>query len=949
MQPRRISLILLGLIVPALTVGLSVSAPIAPAAQAAENAPAPQEARVTVGPEADGAEVELDTTTFLPVGDGEHPAVLLTHGFGGSKDDVVDQATDLADAGYVVLTYSARGFGASDGLVHVADPDYEIADSRALIDVLAERDDVVMDSDGDPLVGLVGASYGGAIALMTGATDDRVDTVAAAITWNDLADAFFPQNVLAQDPGATGAPAEVDPIDVTGPLKQSWTSRFFLGTAAQGASAGQPGGTGNPVCGRFAPEVCEPFLKAADTGRPNAKLLELLAAHSPAPLLEGLTAPTYLIQGMADSLFGVEQADATARTLADQGTPVAVRWMDGGHDGISSTADDDLASVETWLAAYLDPAADPDFEAAAVDLPLPPFVFAETRSPRQDSADLARTDEYVDTATWESVEIDDASQPVLNPPGGQPSSITTVPGIGGSLGDFSDLLSTYALAALPGQSAAFDTPAFEDSETYVGTPRVTLSVTSTNPSATLFLSLWQLPGGPGSDQAELPRRVVSPITVPTTPGEATEVEVALPGGTWEVSSGESLRVLVTSTDQTFAAPRQARADLVSLTDLRMPTVESTPIPGAGSGNRDTESIVVLTAMGLLALGLLVAAALRRRRRRLTPRDESLADVPLVIDSLVKTYSDGHRAVDNVSWRAERGQVVGLLGPNGAGKTTTLRMVMGLIRPDSGAAHVLGDRVEAGSPVLARVGALIEGPGFLPHMTGMDNLRAYWSATGRSDAEAGYDEVLEVAALGGAVDRPVRTYSHGMRQRLGIAQAMLGLPEVLVLDEPTNGLDPPQIAGLRPILARYAAAGRTVVVSSHLLSEVELTCTHVVVMHAGRVVTTGTVAELVDNADTTVITLDAGSEAERAATTLRSIAGIDEVEAVEDPTEPHVVVTSSLARAEVVREAADAGLPIVGVSSRRHLEEVFLGVIAAAATGDGPPGAGRSDLRQVRSR
>ena len=165
-------------------------------------------------------------------------------------------------------------------------------------------------------------------------------------------------------------------------------------------------------------------------------------------------------------------------------------------------------------------------------------------------------------------------------------------------------------------------------------------------------------------------------------------------------------------------------------------------------------------MGVLALGLLVAAALRRRRRRRTPRDESLADIPLVVDSLVKTYSDGHRAVDDVSWRAERGQVVGLLGPNGAGKTTTLRMVMGLIRPDSGAAHVLGDRVEAGSPVLARVGALIEGPGFLPHLTGMDNLRAYWAATGRDDAEAGYDEVLEVAALGGAVDRPVRTYSHG---------------------------------------------------------------------------------------------------------------------------------------------------------------------------------------------
>lgn len=893
----------------------------------------PSEAQVPVGPEADGSAVTLDTTTFLPAGRGPHPAVLLTHGFGGSKDDVVDQARSLTQQGYVVLTYSARGFGASGGLVHVADPDYEIADSSALIDVLAERDDVVMDAEGDPRVGLVGASYGGGISLMTGATDDRVDTVVAAITWNDLADAFFPENVLDGDPADTGSPAPVDPIDTAGPFKQLWASRFFLGTAAQGG--------GDPVCGRFAPEVCQPFLDAADTGQPGDELIDLLRSHSPAPLLEGLGAPTYLVQGMADSLFGVEQSDATARALSGQGTPVAVRWMDGGHDGVSTTADSDETSVETWLAAYLDPDVDPG-DAAGIEPPLPPFTFAEPRGPREDVANLSRTEQYVDSATWESVEIDSTPQPVLNPPGGQPSSITTVTGIGGQVDDFSDLVSTYALAALPGQSAAFDTPAFEDTQAYVGSPRVTVSVTSTSESATLFLSLWKVTGGSDSDQAELPRRVVAPITVPTTPGQPTEVEVALPGGTWQVDTGQSLRVLVTSTDQTYTAPREARADRISVTDLQMPTVESTPVDGAGSGERDTESIVVLAAMGLLAVGLVVAAVLRRRRRRLVPRDESLADIPLVVDSLVKTYSDGHRAVDDVSWRAERGQVVGLLGPNGAGKTTTLRMVMGLITPDSGAAHVLGDRVEPGSPVLARVGALIEGPGFLPHLTGMANLRAYWAATGRDEAEAGYEEVLEVAALGGAVDRPVRTYSQGMRQRLGIAQAMLGLPEVLVLDEPTNGLDPPQIAGLRPILARYAAAGRTVVVSSHLLSEVELTCSHVVVMHAGRVVTTGTVAELVDSADTTVITLTAGTDAEAAAGSLRGVDGIEEVDAVADGVEPHVVITASIPRAAVVRAAAEAGLPVEGVSSRRHLEEVFLGVIAAASGAD-------PDLRQVRSR
>src|SRR5699024_11127938 len=125
------------------------------------------------------------------------------------------------------------------------------------------------------------------------------------------------------------------------------------------------------------------------------------------------------------------------------------------------------------------------------------------------------------------------------------------------------------------------------------------------------------------------------------------------------------------------------------------------------------------------------------------------------------------------------------------------------------------------------------------------LEAHWAATGRPAAEAAMDEALQVAALGGAIDRPVRSYSQGMRQRLGIAQAMLGRPEVLILDEPTNGLDPPQIAAMRPILRAWADTGRTVVISSHLLAEVEQTCTHVVVMDGGRVISSGAVPDLLD--------------------------------------------------------------------------------------------------------
>ena len=205
----------------------------------------------------------------------------------------------------------------------------------------------------------------------------------------------------------------------------------------------------------------------------------------------------------------------------------------------------------------------------------------------------------------------------------------------------------------------------------------------------------------------------------------------------------------------------------------------------------------------------------RRERRAHVRAD-LVGVPLVVNDVVKTYGDGFRAVDGVSFRAEAGQVVGLLGPNGAGKTTAIRMLVGLIRPDSGEIFVDGEPVHAGADVLGSVGAFIEGPGFLPHLTGMQNLTAYWQATGRPIEEAHLEEALEIAGLGTAIDRRVRGYSQGMRQRLGIAQAMLGLPPLLLLDEPTNGLDPPQIKAMRAVLADYAATGRTVVVSSHLL-------------------------------------------------------------------------------------------------------------------------------------
>lgn len=895
---------------------------------------------VPVRAEPDGSSVALDTTVFLPAGSGSHPMVLLAHGFGGSKESVEPQARSLVADGFAVVTYSARGFGSSGGNIHLDDPDYEVADARAVISavlVSSAAPRIRMDAPGDPRLAVVGGSYGGALALMLAATDPRVDTVVASITWNDLAQSFFPQHAGTSTPTS---PAALPSGGVTGPLKQQWASLFFLGQVGRSATATSSSAdsvfgdeenssltvTDNPDpraaggCGRFDPTICEQFLQASQTGSPSAALLTMLRAHSPAAFLSRLEVPTFLVQGMNDTLFGLDQADATARTLTAQGTPVAVRWMDGGHDGTSSTADADDAAVRTWLRHEL------LGDAATV----PSFVFADPLSRRQTTATLQRASgtSYVTDATWRNQPIDQATETIVSPPGGLPVSNTLLPQAA-SLGAS---LPTYALAALPGLSAAYDTPAFGTQTTVVGAPRLKLRVRSTGPVSTLFLSVWTVNDG----TATLARSLVAPVRVSGTPGQTRTVDVALPAATWSFPAGTSLRILVTPTDSTFANSTAARADSVSIAQLQLPQVSSVPLPAAGAGSRDWESIGV----GAAVLALLVAFGLWawRARRTVAAPEAGLADVPLVVSGLTQTFKDGHRAVDDVSWRAESGQIVGLLGPNGAGKTTTLRMVLGLIRPDAGETRILGDHVVPGASVLSRVGALVEGPGFLPHLSGRANLRAYWAATGRPDDEAHYEEALSVAALGDAVDRPVRSYSQGMRQRLGIAQAMLGLPEVLILDEPTNGLDPPQIAAMRPILREYAAGGRTVIVSSHLLAEVEQTCTHIVVMNAGRVVTTGPVAELVAGSDTTVLevsSLDGLAQ-------LRTVPGI-EVSVVSDT---EVVVTSSLPRASVVAAAVGAGMAVTGVSSRKHLEEVFLSMIAASgASSDVSPDA----LRRIRDR
>jgi ABC-type multidrug transport system ATPase subunit len=208
--------------------------------------------------------------------------------------------------------------------------------------------------------------------------------------------------------------------------------------------------------------------------------------------------------------------------------------------------------------------------------------------------------------------------------------------------------------------------------------------------------------------------------------------------------------------------------------------------------------------------------------------------------LTKRYGSGVLAVDSVDMSVRRGEVYGFLGPNGAGKTTTLRMLVGLIRPTSGTASVAG-RTPGPPAGLARIGSLIESPGFYPYLSGRENLKVVAELAGVPLRRV--EEVLDIVELASRAGRKFGTYSTGMKQRLGVAAALLKDPDLLILDEPTNGLDPQGMAEMRKLIKDIGQGDRTVLLSSHLLGEVEQICDRVGVISGGHLVTQSTVQEL----------------------------------------------------------------------------------------------------------
>jgi ABC-2 type transport system ATP-binding protein len=825
--------------------------------------------------------VRIDTSFFTTNGTERRPAVLLGHGFGGSKNDVRQQAQDLARDGYAVLTWSARGFGRSTGKVGLNDPDAEVKDVSRLIDWLAKQPQVQLDKPGDPRVGVAGASYGGAISLLAAGHDDRVDAIAPSITYWNLSDALFPNGVF----------------------KKLWAG-IFVNSA---------GG-----CDKFEPQICAMYQRVAQSGVPDAQAEKMLEERSPSAVAKDIKVPTLLFQGQTDSLFPLNQADQAAKAIRANGAPVDVDWIAGGHDGGDLETSRVQSRVTHWFDRYLKDDKSADTGPA----------FRVTRTLGTDTGDGETRLAGVTADTYPGLEGDDRrialtgrEQDFANPAGAAPPAVSALPGLGG--GGLSQLSSLGVGVSLdfPGQYAAFESAPARDDLQITGSPTVTVHVKSTSDDAVLFAKVYDVDA---NGRQTLPSQLVEPIRVEGAKA-GKDVTITLPAIDHEIEDGHRLRLVLASTDLGYASPTAPATYTVSLkSDLNVPTALSeknaqAPLPAW---------VWWLPPAGAVLALILVVTGRRRTTAPAAPEPE-LAEVPLQITDLSKRYakSADRYAVRDLSFRVEKGQVLGLLGPNGAGKTTTLRMLMGLIKPDGGEIRVFGHAIAPGAPVLSRVGAFVEGAGFLPHLSGRENLELYWRATGRPHEDAHMEEALEIAGLGDALARAVRTYSQGMRQRLAIAQAMLGLPDLLILDEPTNGLDPPQIREMREVMIRYAAAGRTVIVSSHLLSEVEQSCTHLVVMDHGKLVQAGPVAEIVGSGDTLLVGTAVPVE-EPVAEKVAALPGVASAITTDDGLLVRLDADGSAAH--LVAELVRLEVPVESVGPHRRLEDAFLTLIGDSA-------------------
>ncbi len=312
---------------------------------------------------------------------------------------------------------------------------------------------------------------------------------------------------------------------------------------------------------------------------------------------------------------------------------------------------------------------------------------------------------------------------------------------------------------------------------------------------------------------------------------------------------------------------------------------------------------------------------RRTVEAMTTSHESASDPVVETANLTKRFGE-RTVVDRVDLEVPRGVAFGYLGPNGAGKTTLIRMLLGLTHAGQGSMKLLGLPVPARrAEALARVGAIVEEPNFHPHLTGRENLKVVAAVRG-GDAVRRIDAALDRLGLAARADDRVKTYSLGMRQRLGIARCLLADPELLILDEPMNGLDPAGIQDFRAFVRDFVGEGRTIVLSSHLLDEVEKTCTHIAIVDLGRIVAQGPIDTLRDGGRPTVL-IEVDDSA-RARTLLSAHNAVERV--VDDGSAIRVVLADPAAIGDLNRRLVEAHLNVTRLEpANASLEQRFLEV------------------------
>ena len=312
--------------------------------------------------------------------------------------------------------------------------------------------------------------------------------------------------------------------------------------------------------------------------------------------------------------------------------------------------------------------------------------------------------------------------------------------------------------------------------------------------------------------------------------------------------------------------------------------------------------------------------------------ESATPAVIATEGLVKRFRDVE-AVAGVDLRVPPGGVYGFLGPNGAGKTTTIRILVGLVRPSRGTASLFGEPVRPGAAVLDRVGALVERPAFYPYISAAENLRVLGLARGIAESRlrARIPEALDRVGLGEAAKRKAGRFSTGMRQRLGIAGALLDRPELVILDEPANGLDPNGVVDVRELIAGLARDGTTVFLSSHVLPEVEQLCHRVAILQRGRIIAEGETQAMLQQGERLYVRFDDDADATRARGAIAS--ALPDVVPTDDGSRAFSLAAAMVRGSDLVRvlAAADVYPAEVGVR-RQSLEDVFIELTAEPGPG-----------------